>query len=218
VVSPQEVGAEGKNWWQKVGDFFTPKADNIISGSKTAVDAVKVKDVNFTRLDTGMVSVNASGRPPGMRADYLNHLDDFNFPPGGNYLPGTIASRTGAGLIKGSIKGSSWVTAGVVSTVVNFSEYGKDPTQGKTFWDRTVKNREFWVSTAVDTALSVAVGLAATAVVAAVVTAFTITAPLTAAVVVTGALAIGISIGLEYFGVPNMIEGNINDWFDGLEN
>jgi len=49
---------------------------------------------------------------------------------------------------------------GGVALGQNLGQYGTDPTRGASFWDRTVKNREFWVSTVVDFAVSVAVGAA----------------------------------------------------------
>lgn len=73
----------------------------------------------------------------------------------------------------------------------------------------TPKNREFWVSTAVDTVVSVAVGVAAAAVVAAFVTA---TTPLWVAVGATALVGIGIGALVEWTGAPTAIKG----WFSNM--
>jgi hypothetical protein len=68
---------------------------------------------------------------------------------------------------------------------------------------RTVKNREFWVSTAVDFGISVAVGVAAAAVVGMFVTA---TTPLWMAVAATAVVGIGIGYFLDAFEIPKQLK------------
>jgi len=85
--------------------------------------------------------------------------------------------------------------------------------------NRIVKNREFWVSTAVDFGVSVAVGVAAAAVVAGGITlavaagaTSVATAPLWAIVVVTGFAGVVIGRGVDALGIPKMGK----DWLNGL--
>lgn len=101
--------------------------------------------------------------------------------------------------------------AGAVSLWQNFWQFGADPSKGSTFWERTLKNREFWVSTVVDTAVSVVVGLAAAAAVAGVIAGaialgFTAaaTAPLWAVVGVAAIVGIGIGFGVDALGIPKI--------------
>lgn len=60
-----------------------------------------------------------------------------------------------------SITNSTWITAGLVSLGVNLYDYGKDATSLADFSDKTIENREFWVSTVVDTLVSVAIDVVA---------------------------------------------------------
>jgi hypothetical protein len=175
--------------------------------------ASQVAHVNFTPLNNGMVSVNANGLPAGLRRNYLTYLDDFDLPAGGNYLPGTVAGRTTAGLLgRAAALGSVGLTF-ATSGVSNLIQFGLDPTQGETFWDRTFLNKKFYVSTVVDTVLGVVIGLAAAA---AVGLALVLGAPLTltGAVIVTGAIAIGIGFGVEFAGIPEWLKTPFYDLLD----
>ncbi|GAB4415874.1 MAG: hypothetical protein Kow002_01270 [Anaerolineales bacterium] len=78
--------------------------------------------------------------------------------------------------------------------------------------DRTVKNREFWVSTGVDVIVSVAVGLAAAAVVAAVIAVAIPTAPVWGTVLATSFVGIGVGALVDAFGLPAMAKS----WINGL--
>jgi hypothetical protein len=98
--------------------------------------------------------------------------------------PQTVATRVKDGLLR-SAK-SSWITAGVLSLGVNMYEYGKTATSPSDFWDKTIENRKFWVSTVVDTALAVAIGVGAAALAVALLP---VTATVTTTLVVTAGIA-----------------------------
>jgi len=94
--------------------------------------------------------------------------------------------------------------------VQNLWTFGTNPEEGATFWDRTVRNREFWVSTVVDVAVSVAVGVAAAAIVGAVVAA---TTPVWLAVAVTAGLGLVLGALVEASGLPDALKHSANALF-----
>jgi hypothetical protein len=142
----------------------------MAGGIQSVRDAFKVRHLKFTKLEDGRISVRAE-TPPGTRIEYRRTVAEVmnsnpdKFFGGTLYKPKTVAARTSGGLLRSSISKGSLALAGVTSLASNLWTFGTNPTEGKTFWDRTVKNREFWVSTAVDFGVSVAVGVAAAAVV-----------------------------------------------------
>ncbi len=138
---------------------------------------------------------------------------------GTRYAAGTVASRTAGGLWRNARSKGSLALAGVVALGQNLWQYGTDPTQGTTFWDRTVRNREFWVSTGVDFGISVLVGLAAAAVVAGAIALLAGTAVGTflampaVAIVVTLGVSLGIGWGLDSLRVPDKLKAFLNNQF-----
>ncbi len=217
AAPPACVAVPEKPWWKKVGDWVSPKASYVIDAVVAATTALKVKDVKFTQLPSGMVSVSAKNLPPGTRADYFKNVvettDYAGLKPGGNYNPETVASRVKNGAL--TVSKSTWITAGLVSLGVNLYQYGKDATSLSDFSDKTLENRKFWVSTGVDTVLSVAVGVAAaTIATAAVALVAGATAPVVATVVVAAVIGFGIGWGLSKLGVPNLIKDTINAGMD----
>ena len=170
--------------------------------------AFKVRRLKFVRLKDGHISVRAV-TPPGTRWDYrrIVRKEDFEFN-GTRYNPETVAGITREGLLRSAASMENLVMAGTVSLVQNLWEFGTNPAEGKTFWDRTVKNREFWVSTAVDAAVSLAVGVAAAAVVSAFVTA---TTPLWLVVGATALVGIGLGAFVDGTGAPYAIKKWLNN-------
>ena len=130
-----------------------------------------------------------------------------------------MASLTAKGLWEGAKKDVP--LAGVLALVENLWIFGTDPSKGATFWERTVKNREFWVSTAVDFAISVAVGFVAAAIVAAVSAVLTVmlgfTVPLWLAVGAT-ATAVGMYLAfkVESWGWDIVVKNYLNQWLDAM--
>jgi hypothetical protein len=189
--------------------------DEAVGFYQTVRDILKVRHLQFIRRPGGKVSIRAL-RPRGAREAYRVGLrSDWGFVSrrGGLYKPQTIAKGTAKGLLKSSVSKGSLILSGVVSLVQNLWEFGTDPSQGATFWDRTVKNRKFWISTGVDFALGVATGLAAAAIVsgALILAAPVVTVPLAVAVGLTFVTSVVLGIALDRLGVPDRIKS----WLGG---
>ncbi len=202
------------------------KADKIADSVKGAWDAWKVRHLKFTELESGKISVRAQ-TPPGTRLAYRDVVaeEGFHFA-GTRYNPETIAGTTGKGLLKGAVSKGSLALAGLVAFGTNLLEFGSGKKFGTPeYWDATVRNREFWVSTAVDFAVSVVVGVAAAAVVAAAVSAVPLlfagaVVSLPVAIVATAVVGIGLGIGVEAISLPGAgkpfpawVKDSINDLF-----
>ena len=202
-------------WWKRAGDLVNSWLDEVVGLYQTVRDILEVWHLRFIRRPGGRVSIRAL-KPPGAREAYRVKLRsnwEFISPRGGLYKPGTIARGTAKGLLKSSIsKGSLIISAGV-SLVQNLWTFGTDPSQGATLWDRTVKNRKFWISTGVDFALSVATGVAAAGIVGGVLVlaAPFVTVPLAGAVFLTFGTSVLLSIGLDQLNVPDRIKS----WLGG---
>jgi hypothetical protein len=202
-------------WWKRVGDFVNSLLDEAVGFYQTVRDILKVRHLQFIRRPGGKVSIRAL-RPRGAREAYRVGLrSDWGFVSrrGGLYKPQTIAKGTAKGLLKSRVSKGSLILSGVVSLVQNLWAFGTDPSQGATFWDRTVKNRKFWISTGVDFALNVATGVAAAAIVggALILVAPAVTVPLAAAVGLTFVTSVVLSIALDRLGVPDRIKS----WLGG---
>ena len=205
-------------WWQRAGAWI---ADNLGRGLKItrgADDALALRHFRFNRLSTGKISVSAN-TPPGTRLAYRHLVEERGFDfAGTRYNPETVSARTAGGLLRRAVSRSSFVTAGVFSVAQNLWSFGTNPEQGATFSDRTLTNREFWVSTVVDFAVSLAVGVAAAAFVGAGIAAAAAlgaTAPLWLAVVLTAAVGTGIGLLVEALGIPDIARGWLNGLFAG---
>jgi hypothetical protein len=216
VIKPEKP----KSWWQVVGDWFMPQADNVATLTGAAGDMDDVKHVVFTPQKNNNVSVSAPDLPQGTRLEYFGDdvLNKFDLPPGGNYASSTINTRTATGLIDDAVKGSSFLTAGATSLVTNIYEYGNDAENLEEFSNQTFENQEFWASTAVDTALSVVIGLVAAGIVAGVVTFLGVaTAPLWMTIGAVAIVSIVISGIVGYSGLPDTIDANANMLIDDLQ-
>jgi len=136
----------------------------------------------------------------------------FNFT-GTRYKVTTVGWRTFKGLLKNALsKGALLINMGV-SVVQNLWFFGTNPEEGATFWDRTIRNPRFWISTAVDFGLAVATGVAAAAIVggiAAGAAAMGVATPLWVAVFATAMVGVGLGWGLDRMGVPDKIKKWIN--------
>jgi hypothetical protein len=182
--------------------------------------------LKFSELPDGKISVSAN-TPPGTRLTYRADVADEGFKfAGTRYNPETIAATTNKGLWQSAVSKSSLAFSGLVSLGTNLLDFGQGKEFGsQEYWDATVKNREFWVSTAVDFAVSVAVGVAAAAVVAAAVSAVPLlfagaVVSLPVAVVATAVVGIGLGIGVEAISLPGAdkpfpawVKDSINDLF-----
>lgn len=207
--------------WKKAGDWIANRLDDAAESVQSGWDAFRVRHLKFTKLEDGHISVRAE-TPPGTRMDYrrtvaeVMNSDADEFFGGTYYTPKTIAARTSGGLLRSAVSKGSLALAGVTSLASNLWTFGTNPAEGETFWDRTVRNREFWVSTAVDFAVSVAVGVAAAAVVAGVITLFAASFPVldlpAVAIGLTAGVAGGLSYGLEYFQIPKQAKDAVNRW------
>jgi hypothetical protein len=223
VIEPEKP----KKWWQVVGDWVKDRADNVVTLMNAADSADDVKHVVFTPQNNNRVSVSAPDLPSGTRLDYFDSkvlptgkpfTSGFDLPPGGNYSPSTITTRTATGLIDDAVKGSSVLTAGVTSLATNMYEYGNNAENWEEFSDKTFEKQEFWTSTAVDTTLSVVIGLVAAGIVGGIITFFGIaTAPLWATVLAVAFVSVGISSVVNYFKVPDTLDANANMLIDDLQ-
>jgi hypothetical protein len=154
-ADPQPVAKPQKPLWQRAGDWLADRVDDIAGGIQSVWDAFKVRHLKFTKLEDGHISVRAE-TPPGTRIEYRRTVAEVmnsnpdEFFGGTRYNPETVAARTSGGLLRSSISKGSLALAGVTSLASNLWTFGTNPAEGKTFWDRTVKNRKFWVWTAVD--------------------------------------------------------------------
>ena len=214
---------ETKPWWRQAGNWVSDRLDNVVSTIAGGWAAWKLRHLKFTRLEDGHISVRAETQP-GTRLDYRELVSEEGFSfKGTRYNPETVAGITSEGLLRSAASMGNLVMAGTVSLVQNLWEFGTNPAEGKTFWDRTVKNREFWVSTLVDTVVSVAVGVAAAAVVAGAIAGlvalgFTAaaSAPLWLTVGVTTGLAVYLGSQIEAWGVPEILKAEINRGLDSI--
>jgi hypothetical protein len=200
------------------------KVDDAVEAFSGLRDAWAVRHLKFRRLESGHISVSAE-TPPGTRLEYRNAVaevmnsDPEKFFGGTRYNPETVAARTSGGLLRSAFSKGSLALAGVTSLASNAWTFGTNPAEGQTFWDRTVKNREFWVSTVVDFAVSVAVGVAAAAIVAGAIAGLVAlgvttaaTTPLWLTVGVTAGVAIGIGWGIDSLRIPTALK----EWGNGL--
>jgi hypothetical protein len=200
-------------------EYFDPWAGMAVGGYA----AWKASSLRFRELESGYISVSAT-TPEGTRMAYRAALaadQDFDFQ-GFRYLPETVASKTASGLIKGAVNGDAWMLAGGTSFISNSIEYGWGATSVDDFANRTVKNQDFWASTAADTVVGVATGLAAAAIVGGAIVgavALGFTAPVWLAIGATVLVAAGIGWGLSALGVNNALQGVFNqgiDWAQSL--
>lgn len=208
----------------KLGSEFYDPAAGIAVGSYMAW---KASSLRFRELESGHISVSAT-TPEGTRQAYRAALaadQGINFQ-GTRYLPQTVASKTAGVLVKGAVNGDAWMLAGGTSFISNSIEYGWGSTSVDDFANRTVKNQDFWASTAADTVVGVATGLAAAAIVGGTILGLTAlgvtavaTAPVAAVLIVTALVAAGIGWGLSALGVNNALQGVFNqgiDWAQSL--
>lgn len=211
VCTPENI-QQPKSWWQRVGDWVAPKVSYAVDAIVAAKLSWDLRHLKFKPLPSGNVSVSASGLPRGMRADYFKDVvnPDFNFRPG-PYKPSTVGSIVKNGLIKSAM--SSLPTAAGLSLLVNTYEYGKDATSLDDFSDKTLENREFWVSTAVDTAISVAIGAVAAVAAVAILGA---TAPVWGTVLLAAGIATGAGVLLDAAGLPKFIKDSVNAGLEEL--
>ncbi len=133
--------------WQQFGAWIAGIGDKIVDGATNLRQALRIRHLTFTRLEEGYVSVRAE-TPPGTRQAYraLVAEEGFEFY-GTRYAVETVAARTARGLLRNALARGSLAVAGGVTLGQNLWRYGADPTQGATFWDRTMKNRAFRIST-----------------------------------------------------------------------
>ena len=147
-----EVGIEepppapaAQPWWHRTMNGLGGKIGDGVEGVNGLQDAFAVPHLKFTELESGKISVHAD-TPPGTRWAYRQLVLEKGFDfRGTRYNPKTVASLTAKGLWEGAKKDVP--LAGVLALVENLWTFGTDPSKGATFWERTVKNREFWVST-----------------------------------------------------------------------
>jgi hypothetical protein len=220
------ASSEEKPWWQTVGDFISEQADDAVAIVQGIQGGAKVKDLIFTQLESGYISVSAN-TPPGTRLEYKAQIaaqGEFIIE-GTRYSPGNLAGLTAQGLLKGAVSKISIITAGLVSVGTNLYDFGKDATSLEDFSDKTLENQEFLVSTGVDFGLSVGTGLAAAAVVGGTIVAAVAlgataiaTAPLALVIGATVAISIGIGMILEHYDVPKIIKEKINSSIDAAQN
>jgi len=214
-----EVGIEepppapaAQPWWHPTMNGLGGKIGDGVEGVNGLQDAFAVRHLKFTELESGKISVHAD-TPPGTRWAYRQLVLEKGFDfRGTRYNPKTVASLTAKGLWEGAKKDVP--LAGVLAFGENLWTFGTDPSKGATFWDRTVKNREFWVSTVVDFGISVAVGFVAAAIVAAASAGLTValgfTVPLWLAVGATAILSVGIGMWIDAKGYPEMVKTWLN--------
>ncbi|MCF6278090.1 MAG: hypothetical protein L3J16_04985 [Anaerolineales bacterium] len=231
VYRMQEVAAQtaGRTTELEPSGLFawiTSKADKAVDALKGTLDAWKVHHLQFNQLEDGHISVSAD-TPPGTRLVYKQGIIDEGFAfEGTRYNPETIASLTSEGLLKGAFSKSNFIFAGMVSLGQNMLTFGKGKSFGsEEYWEETVKNREFWVSTGVDFAISVAVGVAAAAIVAGAIAglvALGVTAvasvPLWLTIGATAGLGIYLGYKVESWGMAKDVKEAINKKLDGLMN
>jgi len=201
------------SWWKWVGDLVNPWLDEAVELYQTVRDILKVRHLQFVRRPEGGVSIRAL-KPQGTREAYrVDVRSDWEFISrrGGLYKPRTIAKGTARGLLKSAVSKGGMILDGVVSLAQNLWTFGTDPSQGATFWDRTVKNRKFWISTGVDFALGVATGVAAAGIVSAILVATAATPPLAVAIGLTFVTSVLLNIALDRLGVPDRIKS----WLGG---
>ena len=211
----RKAGEEKKPWWKKAVDWASGDSDKITNTAKVSWDAGKMRNLNFTQLDDGHISVSAqtpSGTRIAYRADLAN--EGFEFV-GTRYNPSTVSNITARGLLKGAISKSSLIFAGAVSLGQNLMDFGR----GKEFaspeyWDSTVMNSEFWVSTGVDSVVSIAVGASAAALVGGVLVVTGAVVALPVAIVATAVVGVAIGFGVEASGFSQNAKGWVNGIFD----
>jgi hypothetical protein len=147
-------------------------------------------------LDGGYLSVSA---PAGAREELKL--------AGTRYLPSTVAEATGSSLLRSSVSKASLITAALATIGTNLNDYGLGEHK-----DEGVGSQEFWVSTGVDLGLAVGTGFVAAVVVAGAVSIGIVSAP--AALVVVGMLAVGISLGIDWAGVPDALKEGANEFIN----
>jgi len=212
---------------KSISDWGANIYDSAVGIAVGAYAAWKARMLQFRTLESGHISVSAT-TPEGTRQAYRAILaaeQNFNFK-GTRYLPQTVTSRTATGLIKGAINGDAWALAGATSFILNSIEYGWGSTSVDDLANRTIKNQDFWASTAADAVVGVATGFAAAAVVGGTIvglTALGVTAvaavPLAVTIGVTAVVAAGIGWGLSALGVNDALQGTFNqgiDWVQSL--
>ena len=194
---------------------------DFMQSLRSLYGAYALKDLVFTTLDSGKISVSAKNLLPGTRLQFFEKVvqkSEYDFKPG-SYSPDTIFSRVGNGLLEDATDGPALVFSAGVSLLANLWNYGKDAKSPQDFIQKTFGNREFGVSTGVDTGIGVFVGLLAAAVVVLGLAGLsaigiTVTLPLWAAIAITAGIGIGIGVALDLLGVPKLLKNLING---GLE-
>ena len=194
-----------------------------VSLVQNAQDIKKVVPLDLVRLDDGTIKVIPEKSPADLLDYWPEVSEDWSFELSKTYTAEEVASITQKGLLRGAWSKGNWLLGGTLALIENAWEFGHDPEEGDTFWERTVLNREFWVSVAVDTAISVAIGVAAAALVAgAIAVLVTIgftaaaSAPLWLIVGVTTGLAIYLGAQIEDWGVPEILKTKINRELDNI--
>jgi hypothetical protein len=212
-----------KSWWDK----FVGKVSGVIGGvvadlNKGFKYADPFKQLHLNDLGNRKVSVSVDA-PAGDKLWYKSCLAGEGFDlTGTTYKVSSVAFRTGAGLLKGSISNPTVATAGIGSFLGNMFEYGYGNTDSpQDLVDSTVGNQDFWASTVADTIISVGVGIAAAAVVAGGIAVgallFGVTAPLWAPVAATAVLAVGAGLVLEATGVNEKGKDVVNQAIDAVK-
>ncbi len=228
-MSTPAVGSNNtSDWGRYLADLAAENGDRVVSAVRGTQAALATRHLQQTALASGLVSVSSSSAP-GTRLDFFDDLRNVQGYPlhPGAYKPATIATATQQGLVTGALSRTSIFTAGGVSLAVNSWNYGKDATSPQDFVDKTFKNQEFWVSTAVDFSLSVVTGVAGALVVGglvagAIALGATVAAPVILAAAVTAGVAIILGHILDKTGVTDTLKTNINmgidivqSWFGG---
>jgi len=210
---PQALPRTSKPWWKIAGNMIFEWLDEAVSIFQGVRDAWKLHHLKFVKRPQKFISVRVN-TPPGTRIAYRVRVKKmgFNFT-GTRYKVTTVGWRTFKGLLKNALsKGALLINMGV-SVVQNLWFFGTNPEEGATFWDRTIRNPRFWISTAVDFGLAVATGVAAAAIVggiAAGAAAMGVATPLWVAVFATAMVGVGLGWGLDRMGVPDKIKKWIN--------
>lgn len=202
-----------KSLWEKIVDWTSGDADTIVDTAKVSWDTGKTRDLNFTQLDDGHISVSAK-TSPGTRMAYRADLADEGFEfAGTRYNPSTVSNITARGLLKGAVSRSSLIFAGVVSIAQNLIDFGRGKEFGSSeFGDATVKNPDFWVSTVVDSTVSIVVGASAAALVGGIIVITGAVVALPVAIVATAVVGVAIGFGVEASGFTQ----NAKNWGNGM--
>jgi hypothetical protein len=224
AYSPSYSSLEGKKYGNTANSIIT-----TLDGSEDVVEASKIK---FTELESGNISVSvndfigekvATRQSIFGRTEYESTATDIGYA-GTKYTAEALAATTANGLLKGSISGSAWVTAGATSLIGNGLEYGYGSKTTDEFFTRTVKNQDFWASTIADTIVTLSTGVAAALIVGGAIT-FAVSAGFVAAataplwLVIGGTVVVGALIGglLGNWKVNDYLQNIINSGINLLK-